>query len=461
VIDAIEQRLEHWLWRHRDGSYDPPPRGIVVARYTFALTRDLLTGELSLRAMSLVYTTMLAIVPLLAFSFSVLKGLGFHRELEPILSNFLAPLGPRGAELTTRIIGFVDNVSGSAIASISIALLLLSALSMAQKVEGSFNFVWRVDRPRSFARRFSEYVSVMLVGPLVMSIAMGFTATLASTTVMNRLQQIEPFGTWLASLSGLTPYVLVIAAFSFLYVFVPNTRVRLKPAVYGGVFAGVIWAASGSLFTSFFVSASRWEVIYSGFAIVIVAMLWMHLSWLILLLGAQLAFYIQNPEALRLGQRTESMSNGRRERLALSTMLLVARDFDDPSHGWRVESLAARCRIARHLLEPVITTLKNAKLLTETHEHRLIPAKDPRRIGVAEILDAVRNTERDAAAGPSGDWNPTVRCLSDSIDQAIHSAIGSRTLADLVDADAQAEAEASEPAAAPATTVPRAVFRRK
>jgi membrane protein len=110
-------------------------------------------GDLTLRAMSLVYTTMLAIVPLLAFVFAVLKGLGVHRDLEPILQGFLSPLGPRAGELTDRIIEFVDNVSGSALASIGIVLLLYTALSMAQKVESSFNFVWRVDHPRSFARR--------------------------------------------------------------------------------------------------------------------------------------------------------------------------------------------------------------------------------------------------------------------------------------------------------------------
>lgn len=384
--------------------------------------------------MSLVYTTMLAIVPLLAFSFSLLKGLGFHRELEPLLLSFLEPIGPRAVEVSNSIIGFVDNVSGSALASVSVALLLFSALTMAQKVEGSFNFVWRVDRPRSFARRFSEYLSVMLVGPLLMSVALGFTATLASTTIMGRLQQTQ-LGSWVASSSGLLPYLLVTAAFSFLYVFVPNTRVRVRPAVLGGIFAGVLWAGSGSLFTGFVVSASRYDAIYSGFAIVIVAMLWMYLSWLILLLGAQLAFYLQNPDYLRLGQRTESMSNGLRERLSLSAMLLVGRDFEQPGHGWRVESLAARIRVPRHVLEPVVAALMNSGLLTQTKEQRLLPARDPRRISVTEILDAVRNTERDTVGAPSSDWNATIRSLTDSVEQAIHAAVAGKSLADIVDTD--------------------------
>jgi membrane protein len=237
---------------------------------------------------------------------------------------------------------------------------------------------------------------------------------------------------------------MVIIGFTFLYMFVPNTRVHLKPAFLGGIFAGVLWAGSGSVFTSFVVSVSRTEAIYSGFAIVIVAMLWMHLSWLILLLGAQLAFYLQNPEYLRLGQRTESMSNALRERLALASMLLVGRDFERPGHGWRIESLSARIRVPRHLLEPVIAGLLNTGLLTRTHEQRLIPARDPRRIQVLEILDSVRSAERDTHAAAADDWSPTVTALSDNVERAIREAIGGRSLADLVDADVRAETPAHE-----------------
>jgi membrane protein len=408
---------------------------LKLARYSHALLRDFMRGELSLRAMSLVYTTMLAVVPLLAFSFAVLKGLGFHRQMRPMLQSLFAPLGPRSGEIADNVIGFVDNLSGSAIASVSIVLLLFSALSMAEKVESSFNFVWRVDRPRSFARRFSEYLSVMFVGPLVMSIAMGFTATLESNAARTRLQEFQPLGQWLVALSGLLPYALVIGAFSFLYVFVPNTRVRLKPALLGGIFAGVLWAGSGKLFTEFVVNASRTEAIYSGFAIVIVAMFWMYLSWLILLIGAQLAFYVQNPEYLRLGQRPYVMSSALRERVALGILLLVSRDFETPGHGWQAENLATRMRLPRQKMEPLITALLDAELLTETGDGHLLPGRDPRRIELAEIIATVRDSANDRAAAAADDWSATINDVTLRIDAAVRAAIGERSLADLVDAD--------------------------
>jgi len=437
-MEFITRPLERRLWPKGYRTAAHTPYWLVLARFAYAMVRDFLRDELTLRAMSLVYTTMLAIVPLLAFTFAVFKYLGVHRDLEPVLQGFLAPLGPRAGELTDQIIGFVDNVSASLLGTIGIALLLFSLLTMAQKVESSFNFAWRVDRPRSFARRFSEYLAFLLVGPLIMSITIGSTATLASTTAMTQLREIGYFGPLFDVLSWAMPYVLVIASFTFLYIFVPNTRVRFKPALVGGVFAGVLWAGGGSLFTSFIVSMSRYEAIYAGFAIVLVAMIWLYLSWLILLLGAQLAFYVQHPEYLPLGQRASSASNATRERLALSTMLLVGRDFEKPGHGWRTESLTGSLRVPRHLLAPVVAALTAAGLLTRTTENRLVPARDLRRIGVLDILAAVRSSERDSHHESDDEWNPTVASVADQVESAIAASIGDRTLADLVDADARA-----------------------
>lgn len=444
-MEQLTQRINDWLWPERLPEPLSQRLPIIVARHGVALLRDVGSSELRLRAMGLVYTTMLSTVPLLALSFSVLKGFGYHRQLQPLLLSFLEPLGPRAEELTADIIGFVDNVSGSAIASVSLGLLLFTALSMAQKVEDSFNFVWRVDRPRSFARRFSEYLSVLLVGPMLMTIAMGLTASVTSTTVVERLQSIEPFGSLLVTLGQSIPYLLVIGAFSFLYAFVPNTTVRVRSAVFGGLLAGVSWAATGELFAEFVAGASRTEAIYSGFAIVIVAMIWLYISWLILLLGAQFAFYHQNPEYLALSRQVTSTSNELRERLAMSTMLLVATDFDQPGHGWREQSLAAKIGVPRHQLEPIVAMLTDAGLLATTTEQRLVPGKALRRISLAEILHVVRGTTPGQHRSVPVAWNSTIESVNDRINAAILSAVAEQTLADLV-ADEEARQQSLEAA---------------
>lgn len=451
-MDSFAQWLRDRLWPAAEPERRWHRAALVAARYVYALLRELASGELSLRAMSLVYTTMLALVPFLGFSFALLKGLGVHRDLAPVLLRFLEPLGERAPEISDRIIGFVDNVSGSVLGSVSIGILLLTALSMAQKLESSLNFVWRVDRPRNFAQRFADYLSVMLVGPLVMSVAMGLIATLSSATIITRLRSVQPLGGWIETLGDGVPYLLLIGAFTLLYMFIPNTRVRFKPALLGGLFAGVAWAAGGGLFAGIVVNASRNEAIYSGFAIVIVAMFWMYLSWLILLFGAQLAFYVQNPEYLRQGQRTIAISNELREHLAISVMLLVGQDFAVKSHGWRTPSLAARIRVPKHYLEPIVAALKDRGLLTETVEQRLIPARDPRHISLLEILATVRKSSPEGTADASQDWSPAVAALTGRIDDAILGATENRSLADLVDAEQTA---APEPDRKPGVTALR------
>ncbi|NNC66321.1 MAG: YihY/virulence factor BrkB family protein [Gammaproteobacteria bacterium] len=438
-MEQLTQRIDAWLWPEKLPAAPLERTVRIIGRYAFGMSRELASGELKLRAMSLVYTTMLAVVPLLALSFSVLKGFGFHRRMEPLLLSFLMPLGPRAEELTANIISFVDNISGSTLAGVGLGLLLYSALSMAQKFEDSFNFVWRVDRPRSFGRRFSEYLSVLFVGPMIMMIAMGMTATVASTALVERLQEVEPLGSLIVMLTQSMPYLLVIGAFSFLYAFIPNTSVRLRSALLGGLLAGGSWAVIGKLFAQFVAGASRTEAIYAGFAIVIVAMLWLYVSWLILLLGAQFTFYHQNPENLRYGRRTPTVSNQLRERLAMSIMLLIASDFDRPGHGWRVPSLAAKIGVQRHYIEPIVDALMDAELLTETTEQRLIPSRALRRIDLTEILDTVRGSMADARGAAPVSWDATVDTVCRRIDTSIESALARKSLADLVAENEEAQ----------------------
>ena len=304
MLERIRNLADEALWNPAvDKSTAIEHRLLRLLRLPYALARDLASGALRLRAMSLVYTTMLSIVPLLALSFSVLKGLGVHQTLKPLLFKFFEPLGDRGAEMTEQVIGFVDNVKGSVLGSVGLLFLIRIVYSMVQKVEDSFNYVWQVEKPRSMARRFSEYISVILIGPVVMVFALGMIASINNTALVEKLAAIEPFGTTLILAGKLAPYILIVLLFSFVYAFVPNTSVRIRAALVGGVIAGIFWAFTGALFASFIANSVSRAAIYSGFAIVLVALIWLYLSWLILLLGAQISFYVQRPEYLRHGRQ--------------------------------------------------------------------------------------------------------------------------------------------------------------
>lgn len=432
MIALLLSRLERWLFEPPDSLIGTPLWVLVrILRYPYALVRDILGGDLTLRAMSLVYTTLLSIVPLIALSFSVLKGLGYHRELEPVLYSFLEPLGDRASELTAQVIGFVDNVRGGVLGSIGLVFLLYTVISMIQKVEESFNFVWRVEQPRSFGRRFSEYLSVMVIGPAVIVAALGVIATLANTTALQAISQHEPFGTIAVALGRLLPYLLVTGVFTFMYAFVPNTKVRLHAALVGGIFAGVAWAAGGVVFASFISGSTRTMVIYAGFAIVIVALIWIYISWLILLIGAQLAFYVQNPQYLRPGRGEIRLSSSLRERVALSIMYLIVGDYQDAQRRWSINRLAEHLGLPGAALGPIVTALEQADLLLLAEDDTWVPARDPDSIELVDVLKAVRH---DAAGPPLGrvrDITP-VFDIANKAETAMRDSLKGRTVKDLV-----------------------------
>jgi membrane protein len=433
MIEPLLARLEHWLFE--------PPESIIgrplwkltrILRYPYALIRDITRGELTLRAMSLVYTTLLSIVPIIALSFSVLKGLGYHRELEPVLYSFLEPLGERASEITAQVMGFVDNVRGGVLGSLGLMFLLYTLISTVQKVEESFNFVWRVDQPRSFGRRFSEYLSVMVVGPAVIVAALGLMATLASTSVVQHLSEFRPFDTVLLVMGKITPYVLVSGVFTFMYGFVPNTKVRLRAALIGGVAAGAAWAFSGMVMARFVSSTTTTTLIYAGFAIVIVALMWLYISWLILLLGAQLAFYVQNPQYLRPGRGVINLNASLRERVALSIMYLIVNDYRSAQHRWTVNSLADHLQLPGAALAPIMNALENSKLLLVAEDDTWVPARDPHSIELNDVLKAVRHDTAGPRLGKCRDIEPAMEAARKA-EQALLDSLKGITVAELVE----------------------------
>ncbi len=404
----------------------------TILRYVYGLARDIVFGQLTLRAMGLVYTTLLSVVPLIAFSFSVLKGLGKHKELEPLLYDLTEPLGPQGKEITDQVIALVDNVKGSVLGGISLAFFIYTAISMVQKVEESFNYVWYVSKPRSFARRFSEYFFVLLIGPVVMVIALGALASIQSNAVVQLILSNESLGPIFVMISKFTPYLLVTGVFSFLYMYMPNTKVKITSALVGGLFGGFLWASAGVFFATFILYASRTQLIYSGFAVAITTLIWLYLSWLILLIGAQLAFYYQQPAFLRIGRREPRLSNSMRERLALNIMYLVGTAFRNPNENTSLNEISQRLKIPSMALAPVMIALENDGLLTTSESDELLPGREMARISVNDILAVVR-TQGETGSYRDPAWTSEVDALGAQLDRALAGVASEKTLSDLLD----------------------------
>ncbi len=440
MIAKLQQFLEILVWGDVLEKRGPFGRFVAtVLRFIYGLGRDIVFGQLTLRSMSLVYTTLLSVVPLIAFSFSVLKGLGKHKELEPLLYDLVAPLGDQGREITDQVIALVDNVKGGVLGGISLVFFIYTAISMVQKVEESFNYVWYVSKPRSFARRFSEYFFVLLIGPIVMVVALGVLASIQSNAVVQLILTNESLGPIFVVISKFTPYILITGVFTFLYMYMPNTKVKFKSALVGGLAGGFLWASAGVFFASFILYASRTQLIYSGFAVAITTLIWLYLSWLILLVGAQLAFYYQQPAFLRIGRREPRLSNAMRERLALNVMYLVGKAFRDPNETTNLDEICRRLKMPSISLSPVVIALESAGLLTTTENEELVPGQEMSRMRLIDILAVVRvYGETGSYRDPS--WTAEIDALGAELDGALARVTAEKTLSDLLDGTARSGA---------------------
>src|SRR5688572_6023393 len=209
----------------------------LLLRIGVMVARDFINNLVNLQAMALAFKTLLSLAPLLAVIFSILKGLGVHSRMEPALAEALAPLGEKGQEITTHLISFVDRMSAGALGSIGLVTLFFTVMSLMGTIEEAFNRIWHVRTSRKLTRKFSDYLSVILVGPVLVFAAVTITATLQSNTFLQTLISFQPFGTVILFLLRLVPYFSLWGAFTFFYMFIPNTRVRIASALIGGLAA--------------------------------------------------------------------------------------------------------------------------------------------------------------------------------------------------------------------------------
>lgn len=402
-------------------------------RVTYIMIRELATGDLNLRAMSLVYTTLLSLVPLIAVAFSVLKAFGVHNQIEPVLLSIFEPLGSRGQEITVSIIGFVENVKVGLLGSLGVAMLFYTIISLVQKIENAFNFVWRVKRSRTLARRFTDYLSVVMIGPLLIFTGLGVAATVLNNNVIHQMQSIEPFGTLLVIISKLVPYFMIILAFTFLYKFIPNTRVKLGPALMGATVAGILWVTLGTLFASFVASSSSYTAIYSSFAVLFFFMIWLYLAWLILLTGSLVAFYLQHPKLVQLGDKPYELSPRQREKEGLWLMTVIARRFCRHQPAFSQQDLEEETALLTSILEDLLMTLVEGGLLVELSGDcpSYVPAQDISSIKVSKILDCLRSAEESHSLAIKSLVEPSVDQLLQQLAIAQNSVLADLTLRDL------------------------------
>ncbi|TFG77183.1 MAG: YihY/virulence factor BrkB family protein [Thermodesulfobacteriales bacterium] len=408
---------------------------IYLLKLIYATVRGFSTNELTLRSMSLVYTTILSIVPLLAFSISILKAFGVvENQLEPFLNNFLDPLGEKGAEITTQILEFINKINFGVLGVVGLLMLIYTSVSLIMKIEDSLNHIWKIKKGRSIIRRLSDYITILLIGPVLMFSAIGLTASFESNAIVKEIVSIEPFGTLVLFAGKLIPYLFVFLVFTFIYIVIPNTKVKFKSAFIGGAIAGIAWQTTGWVFAISVAKSTKYAAIYSSLAVLILFMIWIYVNWLILLIGAQIAYCHQNLKTLDLGQTIFQLSSKVKEKMAFLVMYLIGYNFYHNEEKWTFDSLVNHLGLPQESVDTTLSELKDKNLILEVGDDPTfyLPAKDIEVITLAEIIDAARTNRETPLLENRYLANPEIDQITEHVDDAIHSALGKMTLKDLV-----------------------------
>jgi membrane protein len=435
-IKKVNEFLTKDLWHLDTGSLNKFKAWLVyLLKLIYATVKGFTENELTLRAMSLVYTTLLSIVPLLAFSVSILKAFGIvDNQLEPFLINFMEPLGEKGVEITGQIIGFIENINFGVLGIIGLVMLIYTSISLIMKIEDSLNHIWKVRKGRSLVRRFSDYITILLIGPVLMFAAIGLTASFESNAIVQKVLAIQPLGTLVLLSAKLIPYLFVFLVFTFIYAVIPNTKVKIKSAFIGGAIAGIAWQTTGWVFAFSVAKSTKYAAIYSSLAVLILFMIWLYINWLILLIGAQIAYCHQNLKTLDLGRTIFQLSSKVKEKMAFLVMYLIGYNFYHNEEKWTFDSLVNYLGLPQESVDTTLSELKDKNLILEVGDDPTfyLPAKDIEVITLAEIIDAARTNRETPLLENRYLANPEIDQITEHIDEAIHGALGEMTLKDLV-----------------------------
>lgn len=362
-----------------------------------ATIRDLTSEpQFSLLAMSLVYTTLITMVPLLAISFSVLKGFGVHGQVEPLLLNLLEGLGPeKSQEVSAQVMEFVDNIKIGVLGAIGVGLLIYAVIALMQKIEGAFNYIWRVGRDRTIARRFSDYLSVLLMGPFLIFISAGITTTIrhsdAYQQVSGQLAQYELFSSLFEAGSFILPWLIMALGFTFIYTYMPNTKVRIGNAFIGGMVAALLWKLMGSIFVAFIAGSANYAAIYAAFATLIVMMIWLYAIWLVVLIGANVSFYMQYPRYLRISREPLVLSPHLQLILGLNILERITDAYYESKPAWNIDRLSKELNVPVLAIQRVIELLERGRIIASTNDDDTIyvPACPFDQTPFEKVLDAL------------------------------------------------------------------------
>ena len=355
-----------------------------------------------LRASSLTFYTLLSIVPVAAMFFGVAKGFGFENRLQEELFNRF----PGQEEVLYQVISFsnslLEQTQGGIIAGIGMLVLFWSVLKVLGHIEMALNDIWGIKESRSWGRKFSDYLSIMLISPILVLMS-GSVTVFIKTQVTQITQKVELLGVispLIFLLLKFTPYVLIWALFTFLYIIMPNTKVNFKAGLLGGVVAGTLYQIAQWAYISFQIGAAKYNAIYGSFAALPLFLMWLQISWWIVLFGAELSFANQNVHTYEYEPDSLKVSPGFKKLLALQIAHLVIKKFENGDRPLTDSQISAQLEMPIRLVHNLLFDLVESGLVSEIKtkadkKFAYQPARDINKMTIQYVLEALDRSGTD------------------------------------------------------------------
>ena len=395
-IERVKKFVTKDIWSFELYQKGPLRRAVAnVVKVVVIAVRTFLDDKVMTKAAALTYSTLFAIVPILALIFAVARGFGFENIVTSLLQNGIIGENESLNAVMQFIDGYMQYVSSGAFIGIGLLFLLFSVYSLADGIESNLNAIWHVKKSRGMGRKITDYFSLILLIPIGI-ICLSGLSVLASS-IMSRMQGFQLLGGFVKFLVFAMPYLLAGLIFTGFYIFMPNTKVKFKYAVIPGFIAGCLFQVLQQLYFSGQLALSSYNQIYGGFAALPLFLFWLNISWSIILFGCQLAYVSQNNDHFNYFKEPDKISRKHEDFYCLMVMSLICKRFNEHKPALTRKELADQLHIPLRYVVASLDTLTDAKLLEtvlkgDEREPAYVPATDTKQLTVVKVLSAINNS---------------------------------------------------------------------
>jgi len=415
--------------------------GIKILRISILAVKDYLRKNLSLRASGLTLYSLMSIVPVLAMVFGIAKGFGLEEYLDEQLKKSLGAQPVILENVLTYAHNMLGSVKGGVIAGMGFALLLWSVIQVLSSIEDAFNSIWYVHQPRTWVRKFTDYLSIMLLAPLFIVIS-GAVNIFISTQIHHLVQHLSFLGSTITELIVISiqilPFVTTSILLFFVYQVMPNTRVKPSAALTAGIIAGCVFQLFQWAYIAFQIGVSRYNTIYGSFASIPLFITWLQFSWMIVLIGAEISYSVQNISIFEAEQQTGKISHKMRMLYAIYVLHYISKKFKTALPAPDAVEIARKLKLPLNLCRKTLSQLQSAGLVTstvlneKTKEYSYVPALDIALLNLGFIINKLESDgELKKHEGGDDDLFYQIKLHYLKLEEAINKSSANKNILDL------------------------------